>query len=81
MLVLSRKLNQDIIINGNIRVTVLDIRGSQVRIGIDAPSEVTVFRKELIDDRPSEHDSSVRRHDDGLLALQTNRTPRKQIAQ
>jgi carbon storage regulator len=47
MLVLSRKLNETIIINKNIRVTVVGIRGSQVRIGIEAPPEVGIYREEL----------------------------------
>lgn len=47
MLVLSRKQNQSIIINDNIRVTVVSIRGNQVRIGVEAPPSVPVFREEL----------------------------------
>ncbi len=47
MLVLSRKPNESIIINGNIRVTVVGIRGSHVRLGIEAPESVAIFREEL----------------------------------
>lgn len=47
MLVLSRKPNESIIIAGEITVTVLEIRGDQVRIGIDAPRSVTVHREEV----------------------------------
>jgi len=47
MLVLSRKSNESIIIGGEITVTVLEIRGDQVRIGIDAPRSVTVHREEI----------------------------------
>jgi carbon storage regulator len=47
MLVLSRKLQQAIIINGDIRVTVVSIRGNQVRLGIEAPNSVGIFREEL----------------------------------
>ena len=54
MLVLSRKQNQSIIINDNIRITVVSIRGNQVRIGIEAPASVPVFREELCEPiRPS----------------------------
>lgn len=49
MLVLSRKLNESIIINGNIRVTVVGLRGNQIRLGIEAPESVAIFRKELFD--------------------------------
>lgn len=47
MLVLSRKQSQSIVINGGIRVTVVSIRGNQVRIGIEAPESVAIFREEL----------------------------------
>lgn len=47
MLVLTRKLNQSIVINDNIEVVVLEVRGEQVRLGIRAPKDVTVHRKEI----------------------------------
>jgi len=47
MLVLSRKRNESIVINGNIIVTLVDIRGDKARLGIDAPSDVTVHRLEV----------------------------------
>jgi carbon storage regulator len=49
MLVLSRKLNESIIINGNIRVTVVGLRGNQVRLGIEAPESIAIFRNELFE--------------------------------
>lgn len=48
MLVLSRKKKQSIVVNDNIVITVLDIKGSQVKLGIQAPSEVRVLRDELV---------------------------------
>jgi carbon storage regulator len=51
MLVLSRKANEAIIINDSIRVTVLGIKGDRVRLGIEAPREVTVDRAEVHDRR------------------------------
>jgi carbon storage regulator len=47
MLVLSRKKDESIIINDHIRVTIVEIRGDKVRLGIDAPKEVSVHRREV----------------------------------
>ena len=47
MLALSRKKNEALIINNNIEITILDIKGDQVKIGIAAPKEVPVYRKEV----------------------------------
>ena len=47
MLVLSRKPGEEVIIGDNIRLTVLAIRGNQVRLGFTAPVETRIYRKEL----------------------------------
>jgi carbon storage regulator len=47
MLVLSRKANESIVIRDDIIVTVVDVRGGKVRLGIEAPKEVKVHRKEV----------------------------------
>ena len=47
MLVLTRKRNQSIVVNDNIELTIIDIQGDQVRVGINAPKDVKVFRKEV----------------------------------
>lgn len=47
MLALARKVNESIIINDNIEITVLEVKGDQIKIGIDAPKSVPVYRKEL----------------------------------
>ena len=47
MLALSRKKNEAIIINNNIEVTVLEIRGDQVKLGIAAPKEIPIYRKDV----------------------------------
>ncbi len=49
MLVLSRKKNESIIINNDITVTVVEIRGDKVRLGIVAPKEVPVHRQEVFE--------------------------------
>lgn len=47
MLVLSRKKNESIVINDNISIVVVEIRGDKVRLGIEAPKNVPVHRKEI----------------------------------
>ena len=47
MLVLTRKKNESVIIGDNIVVTIVDIRGDKVRMGIDAPTEIPVHRREV----------------------------------
>ena len=49
MLVLSRKKNESIIIRDDIVITVVDVRGDKVRLGIDAPKDVPVHRREVYD--------------------------------
>ncbi len=47
MLVLTRKKDQSIIINENIEITILEVQGDQVRIGINAPRDISIHRKEV----------------------------------
>lgn len=47
MLALTRKKGESLIVNNNIEITVLEIRGDQVKIGIAAPKEVPIYRKEV----------------------------------
>lgn len=47
MLALSRKKNEALIINNNIEITVLEIKGEQVKLGISAPKDVPIYRKEV----------------------------------
>jgi carbon storage regulator len=49
MLVLSRKKNESIIINDNITIVVVEIRGDKVRLGVEAPKEIPVHRNEVYD--------------------------------
>jgi len=49
MLVLTRKTNQSIMIGEEIEITVLSVSGDKVRIGIEAPRDISVFRREVLD--------------------------------
>ena len=59
MLVLSRKKNESIVINDDITIVVIEIRGDKVRLGIEAPKEVPVHRREVFD--AVRRDEEVRR--------------------
>ena len=49
MLVLTRKKNESIVINGDITIVVVEIRGDKVKLGVEAPREVSVHRREVYD--------------------------------
>ncbi|MDR1898700.1 MAG: carbon storage regulator CsrA [Treponema sp.] len=49
MLILSRKVNEKIMIGEDISVSIIEVRGDQVRLGVDAPKNVKVFRQEVFD--------------------------------
>lgn len=55
MLILARKVGQSIIIGDDIEITVIEVRGEQIRLGIDAPQKIPVNRKELIDQIAAEN--------------------------
>lgn len=47
MLVLTRKLNESIMIGENIEITVVEIKGEQIKLGISAPKEIGIYRREV----------------------------------
>ena len=47
MLVLSRRIGERLVIDGNIVVTVIEVRGQQIRLGVEAPPEIPVWREEV----------------------------------
>jgi carbon storage regulator len=59
MLVLTRKSNQSIMIGDDVEVTVLGVSGEKVRVGIDAPKSVPVFRKEVWIDMAEDRSESA----------------------
>lgn len=68
MLVLTRKKDQSLIINDNIEVTILDIQGDQIRIGINAPKSVSIHRKEVYLEIQEENRKAA---DIGLVSLES----------
>ena len=68
MLALSRKKNEALIINNNVEITVLEIKGEQVKLGISAPKEVPVYRKEVYIQIQDSNKEAM--NTDGMEALQ-----------
>ncbi len=69
MLVLTRKRNQSIVVNDNIELTIIDIQGDQVRVGINAPKDVKVFRKEVYIEMTEENQRASNVQMDALNVL------------
>ena len=59
MLVLSRKTNESIIIDGNVTVSVLRVDNDNVRIGVEAPLEIPVMRKEIYEEIKSNNEQAA----------------------
>ena len=69
MLALSRKKNEALVVNNNVEITVLEIKGEQVKLGISAPREVPVYRKEVYVQIQDSNQEAV--NVDGIEALKT----------
>lgn len=67
MLALTRKKGEALVINNNIEITVLDVRGDQIKIGISAPKDVPVYRKEVYLQIQKENEEAT--HVDGVEML------------
>ncbi|MEL3901218.1 MAG: carbon storage regulator CsrA [Treponema phagedenis] len=59
MLILSRKTNQKIRVGDSIEITVIEVRGDQVKIGVEAPRSVKVFREEIYDEIQKENKAAL----------------------
>ncbi len=66
MLVLARKKNESIVIGDAIEITVVDIQGDQVRLGIRAPKEVTIYRQEIFREIQKANQSAAQTSSAGL---------------
>ena len=69
MLALTRKTGDAIMINNNIEITVLEVRGDQVKIGISAPKEVSIYRKEVYLEIQKENEAAQQISMDDVEAL------------
>jgi len=82
MLVLSRQRDETIVIGDDIEITIVDIRGEKVRLGINAPPHVPVHRKEVYEAIKRESQAQGGKNGEGghvkSLALRKNRTEQKQ---
>lgn len=67
MLALTRKKGESLVVNNNIEITVLEIRGDQIKIGIQAPKDVPIYRKEVYVQIQKENAEAI--NADGLEAL------------
>lgn len=67
MLALTRRKGEALILNNNIEVTILEIRGDQIKIGITAPKEVPIYRKEVYLQIEDENKAAI--HPDGMESL------------
>jgi carbon storage regulator len=68
MLYLTRKIGESVIINDNIEVTVVDIRGKSIKLGFTFPSDATVLRREIFERIQEENRAAASVEDDEALA-------------
>ncbi len=59
MLALTRKKGESLVINNNIEISILEVRGDQIKIGISAPKDVPIYRKEVYKQIQEENKASV----------------------
>ncbi len=67
MLALTRKKGESLVINNDVEITVLEIRGDQVKIGISAPKEISIYRKEVYLQIQKENEAALKT--DAITAL------------
>ena len=75
MLVLSRQRDESIMIGDNVQITIVDLRGDKVRLGIVAPTEIAVHRKEVYDAIQRENRKAAKVSTDDLAGVTTPPAP------
>lgn len=60
MLALTRKKNESIVINGNIEITIMEVKGDHVKIGVQAPKSIPVYRKEVFEQIQKENEEAMK---------------------
>ncbi|MCR5665531.1 MAG: carbon storage regulator CsrA [Eubacterium sp.] len=75
MLALTRKKGESLMLNNNIEITILEIRGDQVKIGISAPKDVSIYRKEVY--LQIQEENKAAQDAAGLAALKNMLGPKK----
>ncbi|HBM75093.1 MAG TPA: carbon storage regulator [Clostridiaceae bacterium] len=59
MLVITRKSNQSLIINGNVEIVILEAKDGSVKVGINAPKNIKIYRKEIFDEIKDENKNAL----------------------
>ncbi len=77
MLVLARKVGQSIVISDNIEILVIEVRGDQVRLGIEAPRSIPVHRKELLEQIRAQNLQAAGASDPDTVAEALSDLPKK----
>jgi len=72
MLVLNRKLGESIMLGDNIEIRILDMADGKVKIGIEAPRDLTILRKEVYDQVVEENKNAINNQVDPLTVLRQN---------
>lgn len=78
MLVLSRRVGESVVIGDNITVTVLEVRGDVIRVGIDAPRAIPVHRAELLEELESSNKAAASPTDGAVASIAAALKQRKQ---
>ena len=76
MLVVTRKTDEGIIIDGNIEVVVLGVEGGKVKLGITAPSDKKIYRQEIYEAIKRENREAIRGNKEGLFFLLSHKSKR-----